>query len=38
MMRIVGRVEKFGDKIFFIDRVIERTALGYLVEVNPKYM
>ena len=37
MMRIVGRMEKLGDKIFFLCRVIERTALGYSVEANPKY-
>ena len=35
-MRIVGRIEKLGDKIFFLGRVIERTARGYSVEANPK--
>ena len=36
LMRIVGRMEKLGDKNFFLGRVIERTALGYAVEANPK--
>ena len=38
MMRIVGRMEKLGDKIFFLCRVIEGTALGYSVksEVLPR--
>ena len=34
MMRIVERMEKLGDKIFFLGRVIERTARGYSVEAN----
>ena len=38
LMRIAGRVEKLGDKIFFLGRVIERTARGYSVEANPKYI
>ena len=37
MMRIVGRMEKLGDKIVFLGRVIERTARGYSVGANPKY-
>ena len=37
-MRITGTVEKTGDKIFFLGRVIERTARGYSVEANPKYV
>ena len=36
LMRIVGRMEKLGDKVFFLGRVIERTARGYSVEANPK--
>ena len=31
-------MEKTGDKIYFLDRVIERTARGYSVEANPKYI
>ena len=31
-------MEKLGDKIFFLGRVIERTARGYSVEANPKYI
>ena len=38
MMRIVGRMEKLGDKIFFLGRVIERTARGNSVEANPRYI
>ena len=38
LMRITGRMEKTGDKIYFLDRVIERTARGYSVEANPKYI
>ena len=38
MKRIVGRREKLGDKIFFPGRVIGRTARGYSVEANPKYI
>ena len=37
-MRIIGRMEKLGDNIFFLGRVIERTARGYSVEANPKYI
>ena len=38
LMRIVGRMEKLGDKIFFLGRVIERTARGHSVEANPQYI
>ena len=38
LTRIVVRMEKLGDKIFFLGRVIERTARGYSVEANPKYI
>ena len=38
LMRITGRMEKTGDKIYFLGRVIERTARGYSVEANPKYI
>ena len=38
LMRIAGRMEKLGDKIFFLGRVIERTARGYSVEASPKYI
>ena len=38
LMRIVGRMAQLGDKIFFLGRVIERTARGYPVEANPKYI
>ena len=31
-------MEKLGDQIFFLGRVIERTARGYWVEANPKYV
>ena len=31
-------MEKLGGKIFFSGRVIERTARGYSVEANPKYI
>ena len=34
LMRIVRRMEKLGDKNFFLGRVIERTARGYPVEEN----
>ena len=37
-MRIIRRMEKMGDKIYFLGRVIERTARGYSVEANPKYI
>ena len=36
LMKITGRVEKTGDKIFFLGRVFERSARGYSVESNPK--
>ena len=38
LMRFTGRMEKTGDKIYFLGRVIERTARGYSVEANPKYI
>ena len=38
LMRITGRMEMTGDKIYFLGRVIERTARGYSVEANPKYI
>ena len=38
MMLIVGRMEKLGDKIVFLGGVIERTARGYSVGANPKYI
>ena len=31
-------MEKLGDKIFVLGRVIERTDRGYSVEANPKYL
>ena len=31
-------MEKTGDKFYFLNRVIERTARGYSVEANPKYI
>ena len=31
-------MEKTGDKFYFLGRVIERTARGYPVEANPKYI
>ena len=31
-------MEKTGDKIDFLGRVIERRTRGYAVEVNPKYI
>ena len=37
LLRIIGRMEKTGDTIYFLSRVIERTARGYPVEANPKY-
>ena len=36
LMRIVGRMEKRCNTIFFLGRVIERTARGYSVEANPR--
>ena len=38
LIRITGRMEKKGDKIYFLGRVIERTARRYSVEANPKYI
>ena len=38
LMRITGRMEKMGDKFYFLCRVIERTARGCSVEANPKYI
>ena len=38
LMRITGRMEKTGDKFYFLGRVLERTARGYSVEANPKYI
>ena len=38
LMRVIGRMEKLGDKNFFLGRVIERTARGYSVEANPKHI
>ena len=37
-MRIIGRMEKLGDKLFFLGRVMVRTGRGYSVEANPKYI
>ena len=31
-------MEKTGDKNYFLGRVIKRTARGYSVEANPKYI
>ena len=38
LMRITRRMEKTGDKFYFLGRVIERTARGHSVEANPKYI
>ena len=38
LMWITRRMKKTGDKIYFLGRVIERTARGYSVEANPKYI
>ena len=38
MMRIVRRLPQLDDQIFFLGRVIVRTARGYSVEANPKYI
>ena len=38
LMRITGRMQKTGDKIYFLVRVIERTARGYSMEATPKYI
>ena len=38
-MRITRRMEEGeDDKFYFLVRVIERTARGYSVEANPKYI
>ena len=38
-MRIVGRLKRLGEQIFFLGRVIEReNGSGYSVEANPKYI
>ena len=37
-MKITGRMEKTGDKFYFLGRVIERMARGYSVEANPKHI
>ena len=37
-MRIIGRMEKMGDKFCFLGRVIKRTARGYSVKANPKHI
>ena len=37
-MKITGRMKKTGDNSYFLGRVIERTARGYSVEANPKYI
>ena len=38
LMSIIGRMEKTGDQIYFLSRVIERTARGPSVKANPKYI
>ena len=38
MMRIVGRLVRQSDQVFFLGRVIKRTVRGYSVEANPKYI
>ena len=38
MMRIVGLLERLGNHIFFVGRVIARTARGDSVGANPKYI
>ena len=38
MMPTVGRLEQLGEKFFFLGRVIVRTARGYSVKANPKYI
>ena len=37
IMRIVGRLARLDDHMFFLGRVIVRTARGYSVEANPTY-
>ena len=38
MVRITGRMVKMGDKCHSLGTVIERTARGYSVAANPKYI
>ena len=38
IMRIVGRLARLDDHMFFLGRVIVRTARGYSVEANPTYI
>ena len=38
LMRTTRRMEKTGDTIYFLVRVMKRTARGYSVEANPKYI
>ena len=38
LMRIKGRREKLGDTMYFLGKVIERTARGYSEEANPQYI
>ena len=38
VMRIVGRLARLDDQTFFLGRVIVRTARGYWVEANSKYI
>ena len=35
---MLTNVKGVGDKIYFLGRVIERTAHGFLVDANPKYI
>ena len=38
MMRSVERLAQLDDQMFFLVQVIVRTACGYPVETNPKYI
>ena len=38
VIRIVGRIERLGDKMLFLGRVIVKTARGDSVEANLKYI
>ena len=38
MMRIMGRPAQLDGQTFFLDKFLGRTARGYPVEANPKYM
>ena len=38
LMGILRRMEKTGDKICFLGRLIKRTARDFSVEANPKYI